>query len=69
MRKKMVMLATALGVLAGSFTGMTPATVTADTCPLECRRERMLCRSACGTNPFCIEDCENDYRFCCSLPE
>jgi hypothetical protein len=67
MRKKMLKLAIALGVLAGSFAWMMPQDVSAAICPSHCRSDRFACRSACAGDPGCLTSCDQAYYACCGL--
>jgi hypothetical protein len=64
MRKKMLMLATALGILAWSFAGLTPS---ASACPNHCREDRATCRFACSGDRECIVFCDTVYIACCGF--
>lgn len=65
MRKKMLKLAMALAILAGSFAGWAPPAEAA--CPNHCRGDRVTCRFACAGDPACLTSCDQAYYACCGL--
>ena len=68
MRKKLLMLTTALVVLAGGLIEVSPKSAAAAGCRYPgCASARIACYQACNGDIDCRNACYDDYLVCCLI--
>ena len=68
MRKKLLMLTTALVVLAGGLIEVSPKSAAAAGCPYRwCASSRIACNQTCNGDIDCLNACYDGYLTCCGI--
>ncbi len=67
MRRKCLMLAASLLMLASGLLMVSPKSAEAIPCPIPCVQDHKACRDACGADTDCWAACYETYQQCCLL--